>query len=146
MRIHALPEDVLARARGWAGTDEFHELLESPGAPLRCCLRRAGVGEPLVLFRYTPGAGRGPYEEVGPVFAHMLPCGGLESADVFPEAFAHSRRLLRTYTADGRIHGGEIAEPEELNERIEELLNNPNIAEVQIRSATHGCYLFHITT
>lgn len=145
MRIHALPADVLERARGWAGTDEFHTLVESPGAPLRCCLRKAGVGEPLVLFRYTPSAGRGPYEEVGPVFAHMLPCRGPESVETLPEAFTHNRRLLRAYTADGRIHGGEIAEPEVLNERIEGLLNDPNVTEVQVRSASHGCYLFRVT-
>ncbi|MEV0677335.1 DUF1203 domain-containing protein [Actinosynnema sp. NPDC050436] len=146
MRIHALPADVVERARKLAGTDEFHELRdESPGAPLRCCLRKAGVGEPLVLFRYTPTAGRGPYEELGPVFAHMLACDGPAVADEVPEAFRHNARTLRAYDADGRIHGGEIAQPDELTERIEELLDKPEVVEVQVRSVSHGCYLFTAT-
>ncbi len=141
-----MPEDVLDRARKLAGTDEFHELREEAvGAPLRCCLRKAGPGEPVVLFRYTPSAGRGPYEELGPVFVHMLPCDGLDDPNAFPEAFRHNERTLRAYDADGRIHGGLVAQPAELNERIEELLNNPKVVEVQVRSASHGCFLFAIT-
>ncbi|CCH27690.1 DUF1203 domain-containing protein [Actinosynnema sp. NPDC047251] len=146
MRIHALPTDVVERARKLAGTDEFHELRgESPGAPLRCCLRKAGVGEPLVLFRYTPTAGRGPYEELGPVFVHMLPCDGPDTVHDVPEAFRHNKRTLRAYDADGRIYEGGIAQPEELYEKIDELLNNSNVVEIQVRSVSHGCFLFSIT-
>ncbi|GAA1264297.1 DUF1203 domain-containing protein [Saccharothrix xinjiangensis] len=146
MRIHALPADVLDRARARAGADEHHELHpESPGAPLRCCLRRAGDGEPVVLFRYSPTAGRGPYEEVGPVFAHVEPCGGPETTAALPEAFRHAQRLLRAYAADGRIHGGEVAAPERLEDGISGLLDDPAVVEVQVRSASHGCFLFAVT-
>ncbi|MEU4801110.1 DUF1203 domain-containing protein [Actinosynnema sp. NPDC023587] len=146
MRIHALPTDVVERARRLAGTDEFHELrYESPGAPLRCCLRKAGPGEPLVLFRYSPTAGRGPYEEFGPVFAHMLPCAGPDTVHEVPEAFRHNRRTLRAYDADGRIRDGEIARPDELSARIEGLLDDPAVVEVQVRSVSHGCFLFAVT-
>ncbi|MBB5956682.1 hypothetical protein FHS29_003268 [Saccharothrix tamanrassetensis] len=146
MRIHALPVDVVERARKLAGTDEFHELRgESVGAPLRCCLRKAGVGEPVVLFRYSPTAGRGPYEELGPVFAHMLPCGGPDQSHELPEALRHSPRALRAYGADGRIHDGGVARPEELTEKIEEWLSHPEVTEVQVRSASHGCFLFAVT-
>ncbi|WP_433267573.1 DUF1203 domain-containing protein [Actinosynnema sp. CS-041913] len=146
MRIHALPADVLERARKLAGTDEFHELRdESPGAPLRCCLRKAGVGEPLVLFRHTPHAGRGPYAELGPVFIHMLPCDGPDELHELPEALRHNHRALRAYDADGRIHGGGIAQPDELTERIEGMLNDPDVVEVQVRSVSHGCFLFAVT-
>ncbi|MFD0199787.1 MULTISPECIES: DUF1203 domain-containing protein [Saccharothrix] len=146
MRIHALPDDVLARARELAGTDEHHELHdESPGAPLRCCLRKAGPGEPVILFRHTPTAGTGPYEELGPVFAHAEPCDGPATTAEFPEAFRHAPRILRAYTADGRIHGGEIATPDTLTDRVDALLDDPDVAEVQVRSVSHGCFLFAIT-
>ncbi|MFD7652748.1 DUF1203 domain-containing protein [Actinosynnema sp. NPDC059797] len=146
MRIHALPADVLDRARARAGADEHHELHpESPGVPLRCCLRRAGAGEPVVLFRYSPTAGRGPYEEVGPVFAHAEPCGGPETTAVLPEAFRHAQRLLRAYTADGRIHDGVVAAPERLEDGVRGLLDDPEVVEVQVRSASHGCFLFAVT-
>ncbi|WP_367133164.1 DUF1203 domain-containing protein [Saccharothrix sp. HUAS TT1] len=146
MRIHALPADVLDRARRLAGTDEHHELHpDSPGAPLRCCLRKAAPGEPVVLFRHTPTAGVGPYEEVGPVFAHAEPCEGPASTAEFPEAFRHAPRTLRAYTADGRIRGGEVARPADLADRVTALLDDPEVAEVQVRSASHGCFLFAIT-
>jgi hypothetical protein len=146
MRIHALPAEVLDRARKQAGTDEHHEShAESAGAPLRCCLRKAEAGEPLILFRYTPTAGVGPYEEVGPVFAHAEPCEGPESTAEFPEAFRHAARTLRAYTAEGRIHGGEIARPETLDDRLTALLDNPEVAEIQVRSVSHGCFLFAVT-
>ena len=146
MRIHALPNDVLDRARELAGTDEHHEWhAESPGAPLRCCLRKAEPGEPVVLFRHTPTAGTGPYEELGPVFAHAEPCDGPATTAAFPEAFRHAPRTLRAYTAEGRIHGGEVADPEDLPGRVAALLDDPDVAEIQVRSVSHGCFLFSIT-
>ncbi|WP_179118490.1 DUF1203 domain-containing protein [Saccharothrix sp. ALI-22-I] len=146
MRIHALPTDVLDRARKLAGTDEHHEVhVEFPGTPLRCCLRKAEAGEPLILFRHTPTAGTGPYEELGPVFAHAEPCDGPASTTEFPEAFRHAPRTLRAYTADGRIHDGEIAEPETLTETVTRVLDDPRVAEIQVRSVSHGCFLFAIT-
>lgn len=146
MRIHALPNDVLDHARKLAGTDEHHELhADSPGAPLRCCLRKAQVGEPVVLFRHRPAAGTGPYEELGPVFVHADPCDGPASTTAFPEAFSHAPRTLRAYTADGRIHDGEIAPPEALDETLTRLFDNPEVAEIQVRSVSHGCFLFAVT-
>jgi len=146
MRIHALPNDLLDRARALAGADEHHEShAESPGAPLRCCLRKARPGEPVILFRHTPAAGSGPYEELGPVFAHAEPCDGPASTAAFPEAFRHAPRTLRANTADGRIHGGEIADPANLADRVAALLEHPEVASVQVRSVSHGCFLFAIT-
>lgn len=144
MRVHALSEEVLAGAREAAGRDEYHELVaESAGAPLRCCLRKAREGEPLVLFRYTPGAGRGPYEELGPVFIHAEPCDG--QAGGFPAELGRSPRVLRAYTAGGRIHGGVVAQPGALEQGVEDLLAEPEVVEVQVRSLSHGCFLFAVT-
>ncbi|QFZ16342.1 DUF1203 domain-containing protein [Saccharothrix syringae] len=146
MKIHAIPTDVLTRARELAGTDEHHELhAEAPDTPLRCCLRRAGAGEPLVLFRYAPSAGRGPYEEVGPVFAHAEPCAGPAGTDELPAALCGNQRLLRAYTADGRIHDGGVVAPGALADGVAGWLDDPRVAEVQVRSASHGCFLFAVT-
>ncbi|GAA3892123.1 DUF1203 domain-containing protein [Saccharothrix violaceirubra] len=146
MRIHALPEAVVERARASAGVDEFHELRdEAVGAPLRCCLRRAGEGEAVVLFRYSPTAGTGPYAELGPVFVHAEPCGGLDRDDVFPEAFRHSPRVFRAYGPEGRIEGGRVVEVGSLDAELARMLDDPAVVEVQVRSASHGCFLFAVT-
>ncbi|MCS7484277.1 DUF1203 domain-containing protein [Umezawaea endophytica] len=144
MRIHAIPADVVDLAR--KTVDEFHEhLADAPGVPLRCCLERSGDGEPVVLFRYSPTAGRGPYEEVGPVFVHALPCEGPARTDVLPEALSRGARVVRAYDADGRIHAGEPAAPGELSSVVSGLLADPVVVEVQVRSLSHGCFLFAVT-
>jgi uncharacterized protein DUF1203 len=144
MRIHPLPTDVVDHAR--ATTDPHHEHRpEALGVPLRCCLTRAGEGEPVVLFSYSPTAGRGPYEEVGPVFVHAEACGGPERTDVLPEALRLSPRVLRAYDAAGRIRSGELAAPEDLDTAVEKLLTDEQVVEVQVRSLSHGCFLFAVT-
>ena len=142
MRIHAIPTDVLDTARSL--DDEHHEHLpEAPGSPLRCCLERSGDDEPVVLFRYSPAAGKGPYEEIGPVFAHATPCGGPPRTDVLPAALCATPRVLRAYTPDGRIHDGVVALPDDA--AFEKLFTDPEVAEIQVRSASHGCFLFAVT-
>jgi hypothetical protein len=144
MRIHALPADVVAHAR--TVTDEHHEhWAEAPGSPLRCCLKRSGDGEPVVLFRYSPGAGRGPYQEEGPVFVHAEACAGPDRTDVLPDELRRAPRVLRAYDAAGRIHTGELASPEELDTALAKLLADEQVAEVQVRSLSHGCFLFAVT-
>ncbi|ATE52153.1 DUF1203 domain-containing protein [Actinosynnema pretiosum] len=143
MEFHVIAEDVLARARAAAGADEEHELTTAPGVPLRCCLRRAGA-EAVVLFRYRPGAGRGPYAEVGPVYAHAERCAGPEVADGELPLFT-APRVLRAYTAEGRIHDGVLSGPGSGRVDLAALLADPAVARVQVRSATHGCFLFEVT-
>ncbi|GAA3460195.1 DUF1203 domain-containing protein [Saccharothrix longispora] len=146
MKVHPIPADVLARARALAGADEHHELHpDAPGSPLRCCLRKAAPGEPLVLFRYSPPSGRGPYEEVGPVFAHAAPCAGPDGATDLPDDLGRAPRTLRAHTAGGRIHRGETTRPHELADRVAALLDDPAVAVVQVRSASHGCFLYAVT-
>jgi hypothetical protein len=53
--------------------------------------------------------------------------------------------VLRAYDADGRIHTGELASPEELDAVLEKLLADEQVAEVQVRSLSHGCFLFAVT-
>ncbi|WNV91767.1 DUF1203 domain-containing protein [Umezawaea sp. Da 62-37] len=146
MRIHALPTEVVDRARALAGTDEHHELhAGAPGEPLRCCLTRSEGGQPLVLFGYSPEAGAGPYEEVGPVFVHAEACDGPERTDVLPAAMVAAPRVLRAYDSKGRIRGGELAPAADVEAMTGRLLADPAVEQVQVRSLSHGCFLFAVT-
>ena len=83
------------------------------GAPLRCCLRPSQAGEQIALVSYAPlrrwarqtGVDPGPYDEVGPVFIHPAVCGGPDGTG-YPNWLAAGRRVLRAYSADGRILAG----------------------------------------
>lgn len=115
-----------------------------PGVPLRCCLRRSLAGEPVWLFRYSPEAGKGPYAEIGPVFTHVE-CPGGELSDRLPVELLNNSRVLRSYNAAGQIEDGTLVEPGSFDRAVEGLLNDPAVDSLQVRSLSHGCFLFAIT-
>ena len=127
------------------------------GSPLRCCLRASRPGESMALVSYAPlrrwaaqtGADPGPYDEVGPVFIHPGPCGGPDGPD-YPAAFTGSRRVLRSYSAAGRILGGRLAEPDEVRDAaaagrvLAQIFADPDVALVHARAVEFGCFTFEI--
>lgn len=138
MRIHTVPPSA---ALSDAGRE--HRSSE-PGVPLRCCLRKSLPREPVWLFRYTPAAGKGPYSEVGPVFTHVS-CSGGASPDSLPAELLNNSRILRSYNSTGQIEDGGVVEPGSFERSIAESFNNPAIESLQVRSLSHGCFLFAIT-
>jgi len=127
------------------------------GSPLRCCLRRSSPGEPIALVSYAPlrrwamrtGADPGPYDEIGPVFIHPRQCHG-QHDDGYPAEFLGSPRVLRAYTAGGRIHGGRLATAEEVRDQagatalLEQIFADPRVAVVHARAVEFGCFTFEI--
>ncbi|WP_143116013.1 DUF1203 domain-containing protein [Lentzea xinjiangensis] len=138
MRIHTVPPSAALSDPG-----REHRATE-PGVPLRCCLRKSLPGEPVWLFRYSPAHGKGPYSEVGPIFTHVE-CTGAPSHDRLPAALLNSPRVLRSYNAAGQIHDGEVVQPGSFDRAVDDLLTDPSIESLQVRSLSHGCFLFAVT-
>lgn len=74
-RVTALPAGELDDIRSRGVDDSGNPLVvtenqEEGGAPLRCCLREAAVGEQVTLLAHRPSTVGGAYAEVGPVFVH----------------------------------------------------------------------------
>ncbi|WND37579.1 DUF1203 domain-containing protein [Streptomyces sp. BB1-1-1] len=120
------------------------------GAPLRCCLRRSTPGERIALVSYAPlrrwaagtGAEPGAYDEQGPVFVHAEECAGPET-DGLP--FTNSHRVLRRYSADGRILGGRLVEgADAFAPALREALDDPSVAFVHVRAVEYGCFLYEV--
>ncbi|NGO48092.1 DUF1203 domain-containing protein [Streptomyces ureilyticus] len=120
------------------------------GAPVRCCLRRSEPGERIALVSYAPlrrwaaetGADPGAYDEQGPVFIHAEECGGPEP-DGYPFTGAH--RVLRRYSAEGRILGGRLVGPaESFDEAFAEAFTDPAVVLVHIRAVEYGCFLYEV--
>ncbi|HEX7305611.1 DUF1203 domain-containing protein [Lentzea sp.] len=138
MRIHnVLPAAALSDAGREYRASE-------PDVPLRCCLRKSLPDEPVWLFRYSPASGKGPYAEVGPVFTHVE-CPDAPALDRLPVELLNNPRILRSYNAAGQIHDGAVVSPGSFDRAIEELFNDPSIESVQVRSLSHGCFLFAVT-
>ncbi|MGW2028602.1 DUF1203 domain-containing protein [Streptomyces spinosus] len=123
---------------------------EEGGAPLRCCLRHSVPGERIALVSYAPlrrwaagtGADPGPYDEQGPVFIHAGECPG-PAGDALP--FTGSHRVLRRYSADGRILGGRLVEhPDAFAPALTEAFADPEVALAHVRAVEYGCFLYEV--
>jgi hypothetical protein len=149
---HPVPPEVLKELRSTddAGRPMVPVTDEEGGAPLRCCLRRSTPGETIALVSYAPlrrwaartGADPGAYDEQGPVFVHAADCPGPEG-DGLPFTDAH--RVLRRYSADGRILGGRlVTPPESLQTAVAEAYADPEVALVHVRAVEYGCFLYEV--
>ncbi|WKX73308.1 DUF1203 domain-containing protein [Streptomyces sp. XD-27] len=150
--IRAIAPAVLKqlRERDDAGNAPQPYVDEEGGAPLRCCLRRGTPGEKIALASYAPlrrwaretGARPGPYDEVGPVFIHPAECDGWAGSR-FPEVMHGDRRVLRAYSADGRILGGRLLDGDTVtvDEALAEVYADPEVAAVHVRFVEFGCFL-----
>lgn len=158
-QVRAIEPDVLSQLRQRDDAGHAPRILTDAGggSPLRCCLRRSVAAERVALVSYAPlrrwaretGADPGPYDEVGPVFIHPDPCAGPDGTG-YPAAFAGSRRVLRAYSADGRILAGRLAEPDEVSDPtsagalLRQIFADPDVALVHARAVDFGCFTFEI--
>jgi hypothetical protein len=143
----AIPAEVLDAIRA-AGRDEAGnplEVVQSAGSPLRCCLSEARPGENLLLIAYTPPGTSGAYAERGPVFIHADRCAGYLTPDDYPPGLARRQQVVRAYDRQGRICDGVlVADGQQAQGAIAELLARPEVELVHLRNVGYGCYNFAV--
>jgi Protein of unknown function (DUF1203) len=146
-RIVPLPTDVAdaARQSATAGKPDHAILIaDTPGGyPCRHCLRLEKPGERVVLFPYAaipPGC---PYSETGPIFVHAEPCQRYNMTNEYP-AELRNGRVFRAYNSQFDMIDAQVANGSQPEAVIEKLLQKPETAFVDARSATRGCYTFRI--
>ena len=146
--IHPIPADVLERVRK-SGIDASGNVIErmqaTGGEPLRCCLRNAQPGEPLILFGYEPPIGKSPYHEVGPVFACAEPCRGPATDVAYPADWRGKPQVLRSYDRRGWIHAAELHDGKNPEAVIARLLADPEAVQLHSRNVAYGCFMFLLT-
>lgn len=148
-RIHALSRELLAavRASGLdASANPIVALDAEGGEPLRCCLRNARAGEPIILFGYEPPIG-GPssYRELGAVFAHAAECAGPADDGAYPEAWRGKPQVVRSYDRRGLIRAAAVHDGSEPEREIARLLADPEAVQVHSRNVAYGCFMFRVT-
>ena len=146
--ITAMPREVLdiVRAGGSDATGSPAEQVEATGGePLRCCLRDARAGEPLLLFGYRPPTAAGPYRETGPVFAHSEPCTGYDGHG-YPRDWLGRPQVLRAYDRRGWIHPAtRVHDGSDPEAAIAAVLGEPGVVAVHSRNVAYGCFMFAVT-
>jgi hypothetical protein len=150
LTVHAADAERLAAVRR-AGVDEHGNdfapyAASGSGEPLRCCLRFAHPGERIALISWAPFTEISPWREVGPVYVHADRCEGPLDPGI-PRGLSRGPLLLRTYRADGSMDydhhtlvGAEDVEP-----MLEDLLAQPEVATVHVRTVLPQCFLYAVT-
>jgi hypothetical protein len=112
------------------------------GYPCRHCLKPIAKGEPFLVLAHRPFPAPQPYAEVGPVFLHAEACTRGGDSEAVPDCLSSARYIVRGYGADDRIvYGtGGVVDTVAIPGRAAELLADPAIAYVHVRSAANNCY------
>lgn len=113
------------------------------GVPCRRCMNLVGKDEPYLIAAWRPFAASHAYAETGPVFLHAEACAPDPiGPDELPAFLASPDYILRGYDADERIvYGtGGVISRDAIPARILDLLNQPAVKAVHIRSSRNNCY------
>ena len=145
-RVRGLPSGEHERLRmgrlDASGQRPLIEVAEGPRNPCRHCLGLIAEGEPMLVLAYRPFEGEPqPYAETGPIFLHQTPCDRYDS-DALPAWFAFlDPAAIRGYDADNwiRYETGAIVPGRELSAACDDILANPDVAYVHVRSK-FGCF------
>jgi len=149
-RVFPIP-DTVARDVREKRVDEFgHQLgisisTENDTGPCRSCLTVIRPGEGRFLFSYAPNNYDHPYNEIGPVYIHEHQCKPYTAYEQFPQELRTRRPLvLRCYTSDGNMIGGELVGERPVEEVIASLFDDAEVEYLHARSATVGCFIARV--
>ncbi len=118
------------------GQAALQQLAEGQGNPCRHCLQLIAPGEEMLVLAYRPFDQLQPYAELGPIFLHSKACERHDS-DALPRWFEHLQpALIRGYGNDDRIRyeTGQVVPGAELGQACRQILADPAVAYVHIRS------------
>lgn len=116
---------------------------DGDGMPCRHCLGNIEAGEEYLVLAHRPFPADQPFAETGPIFLHARECKAAATGPRLPEILTQSPRyILRGYGHDDRIRygTGKVVEQADITTYAAELLGNPEIAYIHVRSAANNCY------
>ncbi len=146
-RIVPLSADVVEAAhRALAAGAPDHALVRVnsvSGYPCRHCLRFAQPGECVILFPYASIEPGRPYSESGPIFVHEKACQPYADTAHFPADLRHGR-VVRAYDAHSNMIDAVVVQGDGPEVVIEKMLRNPDVAFLQGRSVSRGCFTVRI--
>lgn len=146
IRFHGLPTDQVARLRSGA-RDAYGlpvEVHRSDGGacPCRHCLGDTPRGRDYLVLAWRPFDTPNPYAETGPIFLCAEDCPSAEPLPDIPAILRSPSYIVRGYTRDERIlYGtGRVTATPDIPDYARELLADPDIAFVDVRSASNNCF------
>ncbi len=147
IRFTALPSDEVHRLRAGEldanGMVPERQVSDGGGNPCRHCLQDIAQGDEMLVLAYRPFPESQPYAELGPIFLHAEHCDRHTANAEVPQLFLkRAQMLVRGYLPDNRIKygSGKVVSTEALDDVCREMLDDPEIAYVHLRSASNNCY------
>lgn len=152
MRIHALPTDLVRHLQNGGkdahGNTPERGISTGTGMPCRHCMKNIPEGEDMLILAHRPFDDLHPYAECGPIFLCAAPCQRGGGSETLPDVLANSPEyLVKAYDKHQRIiYGtGAITPSAQIMQRAATLMDDPQVAFVDVRSARNNCYLARIT-
>ncbi len=127
------------------GQPAERHLATGTGNPCRHCLAMIPEGAAMLVLSHRPFPDLQPYAELGPIFLCANPCVAGGGATM-PQILTSPDYILRGYGPDNRIlygTGAVIATPQ-IPTHAAQLLADPAVAYVHVRSARNTCYQLRI--
>lgn len=125
------------------GQSPEHHISDGEGNPCRHCLRPIPKGAGMLILAHRPFPVPQPYAEVGPIFLCAEACGTPEDPSRLPKIFRSvAAVLIRGYGPDDRIRygTGRVVAMTDAETEMQNLLNDPEVSYIHIRSASNNCY------
>lgn len=146
------PLDTAAvRALRAGGPDAYgnpaeHSTSDGAGNPCRHCLCDVPEGARMLILAHRPFEDIHPYAETGPIFLCEANCNAHDGHAVPPILTTSPDYLLKAYTANERIRygTGKIVVAADVPTYAAQLLVDPQIAFVDVRSARNNCFQLRI--
>jgi hypothetical protein len=149
MRFAPIPTDIARAFQAGApdanGQTPERTVSDGDGNPCRHCLAMIPEGRGMLILGYRPFPAPQPYAEVGPIFLCADPCTAGGGA-ALPAMLASPDYILRGYGPDDRIvYGtGAVTPTGQIMARAAELLADPRVDYVHVRSARNTCFQLRI--
>lgn len=146
MQFVAMPTDIV-RTYQSGGADAYgnmpeHVISDGNGNPCRHCLCNIPMGAEMLILAHRPFDGLHPYAETGPIFLCAAACKRGGGAQVPAILRTSPDYLVKGYCAKDRIvYGtGAIVPAANIPSYATDVLDNPKVAYIHVRSARNNCY------
>ncbi len=115
-----------------------------PGFPCRITLEDAAPGESLLLVHHVSHDVATPFRSSYATYVREGATRAPEYVDKPPPFLAHRTLGLRGFDAGGMLRHARVAQPGEADDAIRVLLENEDVAYIDIHNAGAGCFMARV--
>jgi hypothetical protein len=116
----------------------------STGFPCRVSLDYPQAGESVLLLNHVSHDVPTPFRTAYAIYVREQAAEAPAFVDRLPPVLERRLLSLRGFDAAGMLRGALLAQPDEVEERIEALLGDGRVASIHAHTPAHGCFLARI--